>query len=418
MSDCFECGSYLTPEDLIKKAIKCSGSKSALVLSGALLNPLKLAIDTWQAGEIYSTIAGIPESKWALSTPDGGNKTVIYPSFAVRHNGEVNKVTIKTALATGEAWKIKQFRYNWETSLYDFIAERSVVPVENEVQTLTITPALNVLTTDILGMFWPLNNQMYRVTGNQIMARRVATGDITAPNAFATFNQDQMHTIDFLSKRPFISVCGDSISEGLNAGEGYWWYSLIHNALPNALYSKQLPGGDILSEPFHYSAIEIGNNIKYQNHSLTSQTWQWASTTGVPSALLAKPHTLITAFGTNDIINGVTWATVLGYLTTIKNLFDASDSEQLVIPEILPRNQMSDVQAATRRTWNANLSTWCTANGAKFITCANAMGKIRVSTGFYDDLADAYNAGDGVHLSQAGAAEYGRLLGVEIKKLF
>jgi len=43
MADCFSCdGSYFTPEDLISKAVKCSGSKSALVLGGAKLNPFPL----------------------------------------------------------------------------------------------------------------------------------------------------------------------------------------------------------------------------------------------------------------------------------------------------------------------------------------------------------------------------------------
>ncbi len=60
MADCFECGSYLTPEDLIKKAIKCSGSKSALVLSWTLLNQIPFKSDAlfWLNGTIQ-TVEGV-----------------------------------------------------------------------------------------------------------------------------------------------------------------------------------------------------------------------------------------------------------------------------------------------------------------------------------------------------------------------
>ena len=58
MADCFECGSYLTPEDLIKKAIKCSGDKSALVISGALSNYPDNAVVTTLTGNYIVSVDG------------------------------------------------------------------------------------------------------------------------------------------------------------------------------------------------------------------------------------------------------------------------------------------------------------------------------------------------------------------------
>ena len=141
-----------------------------------------------------------------------------------------------------------------------------------------------------------------------------------------------------------------------------------------------------------------GNSFEYQNMSLGSQTFAWVLSTGAPAAIAVQPRAILIHCGVNDIATARSWANVEADLDGIAALITTED---LWIDEILPWTNGSDGQAATVRTWNDNLATWCAANGAHLIACHDAMGQVRSGTGELDDLKTAYDQ-DGVHLSTAG----------------
>jgi hypothetical protein len=220
-----------------------------------------------------------------------------------------------------------------------------------------------------------------------------AAGDITGTNAFSSnvaFNVD----MEALTRPVILAVCGDSIPSGFNgAFPGQKWYT-VEDGLG--------PDGDITSEPAHQMVALLGAEIPYQNHAKAGSTYADQLATLVPNALLCLPTILYIECGTNDINTGRTWPQVESDLNAIKALL--VNGEQLFIGELPPWTNGTDLQSATLRTFNANIATWCAANGATRVLLHDAMGQLRVSTGFLDDLKTAYNQ-DGVHLTNPAGVD-------------
>ena len=89
----------------------------------------------------------------------------------------------------------------------------------------------------------------------------------------------------------------------------------------------------------------------------------------------------------------------------------------LFINELLPAQGRNNTDAAKSRTWNANLAAWCSANNAILISCHDAMGQIRTTTGYLDDLLDEYNYDD-VHLTQSGVMRLAQLIGEAMQEFY
>ncbi|MEI6304743.1 MAG: fibronectin type III domain-containing protein [Candidatus Taylorbacteria bacterium] len=132
--------------------------------------------------------------------------------------------------------------------------------------------------------------------------------------------------------------------------------------------------------------------------ALGNTTFAWALSTGIPCAIATGARTIIIHDGINDIVQGRTWDQALSDLNAIRALVTTQD---LFVDEILPRTTGNDAQAATIRTWNANLDAWSAANNAHFIRSHDIMGKIRASTGLLDDLG--FDTADGVHPATGGS---------------
>lgn len=105
MADCFECGSYLTTEDLIKKAIKCSGSKSALVLSGAVLNqvPVISNVAVSSSTDTGFTVTATVDPKGTLTPVLHYGLTGAYGSTVNATEGEISDTGTVTFVVTGLA---------------------------------------------------------------------------------------------------------------------------------------------------------------------------------------------------------------------------------------------------------------------------------------------------------------------------
>jgi hypothetical protein len=111
----------------------------------------------------------------------------------------------------------------------------------------------------------------------------------------------------------------------------------------------------------------------------------------------------------------VDWATIQSNLNTIKATI--LPWQHLFVDEILPWTNGTDAQVATVRTFNANLAVWCAANGATLVPCWGAMGQLRPSTGYFDDLKAVYDQ-DGVHLKQPGVDQMAAIWKAELEKYY
>ncbi len=88
-------------------------------------------------------------------------------------------------------------------------------------------------------------------------------------------------------------------------------------------------------------------------------------------------------------------------MAAVKTACDAA-GVTLIVDEITPPGNQTDVIAAAVRTFNSNYAAWCLSNNVMLVRMHDQMGQIRVSTGQLDDLLAAYDGGDHIHLSLAG----------------
>jgi len=193
-----------------------------------------------------------------------------------------------------------------------------------------------------------------------------------------------------------LSVTGDSIAMGLSGGVNY--YSYFNST------SEFYSGQELINANFQPS-YRLSNNISqylipFYNAAKNGQTWAWVLSTGAPAAIATGAKAVLIHCGVNDVGAGRTWAQVESDMNAVKALLQPH--QHLFIDEITPWGGTSDAYAETIRTWNANYATWCSNNGATLTPMHDQFGKLRVSTGYLDDLKDAYNDGSGLHLTQTG----------------
>lgn len=190
---------------------------------------------------------------------------------------------------------------------------------------------------------------------------------------------------------PVFALNGDSIMEGHNGGSGHMWHSIYHGG----------PSGERDSEIFYKIKEEIPS-LSYQNFSLGSSTWGGVLSR-MSDLIQSSPDNVALYCGVNDIVQGRTWGDVLTDMNTIRGLLQ---NKRIFLSEILPysgASSSSDSVSSTIREWNANYAAWCASNGATLMPIWDAMGVVRPSTGFKDDLPPAYNIGDG-HLTKLGVS--------------
>ena len=365
-------------------------------------NKLNLAIKKWQTGGTSIFAGGMVQSTW-LGTANGGGhadgRTFISPAYGVSQTGQITgwsfyaKSAFNTPTGT-DAVKLKIFRYNAGTSQYDFVSESEgfIVSANAGAKTYTLATPISVNVGDVVGFYMPTAAGGIGLSNPKTTQARYVNGDIITSNAF-TLQLNYGLEIEIYMKRPYFAVTGDSIVSGSNAGAAYYG-RLANVAIP------VMPGGTITSEPM-YQLRQLIPTLNYQNCALGSMGFSWVATVGFPACVAIDPSVVIIHAGVNDVSGGASWETISGYLDTIKA---AAGTISLLIDEILPWTAGTDEQAATIRTYNGNLATWCAANSATLILCHDEMGQVRAGTGEIDDLLTAYNQ-DNVHITAAGVAK-------------
>lgn len=369
----------------------------------ALLKPGKGGIasrvNSWQRKQtdlIHG--GGLPTAQWAFDSGWNLDVTFIDPGFAFRQDGIVYRVDVQVGAVSSDAtWKFKIFRLSSGTT-YNFVSEQNIlIPagVARKVQ-ITLDPPLAVQMGDVPGLYVYTDPALTTVI-NTAMAdwdphTLYVAGDITAQANFTSNNTAHID-MDCFMYPPYLAFTGDSIAEGHN-GDTNW-----HSGLHDSDGTVPIPGGEPTSEIANQIRAKIGNGeiLKYQNLALGSQGFDWVRSAGVVACVAVKPHSILIHCGIVDILNDVSWEDVLVDLDAIR----AATTKRLLLTEILPCTNADDTQAATVRTWNASLATWCASNNATLIVCHDAFGQVRVSTGELDDLLAAYSQ-DGTHLTTAG----------------
>jgi lysophospholipase L1-like esterase len=189
---------------------------------------------------------------------------------------------------------------------------------------------------------------------------------------------------------PIFAVDGDSIPEGHNLGDGNHWHGHMHGG----------PTGNRDAEFFNLVAQGIPG-VDYQNFAVGSSTWAQVRSRASAVAAL-QPGAVLLSCGVNDVAQGRTWSQVQADMYAY--LLAMPAETQIFLCEMIPYSggsAQSDALSATIRQWNGYYSAWCDINAATLIPVWDAMGQLRASTGFKDDLIPAYNIGDG-HLTLAG----------------
>lgn len=336
---------------------------------------------------------GLAQASFANNGNSNGGasgRTVIHddPISRIRQDGFIRRVIVDVNAVSGSnGWKFKVFRPNGAN--WDFVGEsETVTPAGTGVRTFDLATPIPCQIGDVCGLW-------LSVTGNGIRlktggALRFTTGDITTTNAFASTSAFTLD-LEMQGAPPFLAVSGDSIAEGHNVGAS--WHGVLHTGGGFGI------SGTPTSEIMNQLRGLIGSTFEYQNGALGSQDYSWVASTGAPFCDGTLATALLMHCGVNDVAAARTWSAVETDLNTIKALIGAG--QHLFIDEILPWTAGNDTQADTIRTFNGNLATWCAANSATLISCHDAMGQMRGSTGQLDDLLTAYNQ-DGVHLTQAG----------------
>lgn len=352
-------------------------------------------------------LAGQPYADWATDSGvaggSGTQRTFLEPAYGVLANSTLRRAKIVMQSSNGDTNKLKAFRYNGAT--WDLVDEQSFTGA-NGTQDIDLSPAWTVNIGDVPA--YMLNDSGETIEGstsstgllNTIWDTSDATG---TGNSFANslgFNAN----CEFYGDRAYLALLGDSI-----IGGHVEWQTHVDTQTPGAGV-ETIPGGDSDDDPGQ-EINALNSDVTWINYGRGSQTWAFASQDGgaFDQACEKSPHTIVMAYGVNDVNTARTWLQVEADLDAIKAKWDLTNVPRLAICEILPWTNGDDTQAATIRTWNSYLATWCTNNGVTLIECHDAMGQIRGTTGELDDLNSTYDE-DGIHLTQAGIAEYASLI--------
>lgn len=361
----------------------------------------------WQNTTNLQRVIGLVTNSWTHATAVGsgaGGRTFLNGATqtAITNNciqdGYIEKVfAYVSQVGTSQQLKFKVFRYDGTN--FNMISESETIDVSGSAgfREFSLSSPMIARPGDQLG-FWvngdSTEGNQCQIGSNSGSANDTiyTTGDVTTSNAF-TNSASSILNISGHGKRPWICITGDSIAKG-SGYDSFLADSPISGPAWSTTYWDRQPLYDLqLIQP----------SVKYQNHGKGSMTFAWVLSTGTPSALLHDSEILQIHCGVNDISASRTWASVESDLDGIKALVANKGSNTcLVVNEILPWTNGTDEQAATIRTWNTNLATWCSANGAVLFPIHDDFGKLRVSTGFLDDLKSEYNL-DGIHPNSTGS---------------
>lgn len=356
-----------------------------------------------QSGGDVVPVGGLPLGEWdTTSASQEGPATFIFPGTSARQDCAVDSIRINVDTVGTGSWKFKVFR--WSGATYTYIGERNIAITGTGAQLVSLSSPIDVQMADTFGVFAPSAAKIAASASFNSKLPRYASGaDVTSDNAFASVSGGRSYEVEIYGNRPYLAISGDSIASGANNTPDTW-----EGWLEDGSFTT-VPGGTDTSEIWNQIRADF-SAVEYQNSAYGGSQFDFIVDTGLSYMLAVDPHTIILFCGTNDVYWLRSWKGVRDDLDCIKAQADASGVRRIALCEIIPRSAYTDAQAERSRVWNTNYDKWCKCNGAQLITCHDAMGEERVATGELDDLAAAYDVGDGIHLSTAGVEALSELI--------
>ncbi|MCD0459112.1 SGNH/GDSL hydrolase family protein [Roseiconus lacunae] len=323
----------------------------------------------------------------------------------IRRSGFISQIRLQTA-ATHDVGALARLKIMRAGTVVETSETFKLTDDATTSQTIELVSPVPVEVGDVVGIYIADVGSGVAsgltLTTDAGQSVKFATGEI-ADDSSATTLAGYSLNLAVYGTGPKLAITGDSIAEGHNGPTDYHGF----------FHSGNVPGGNEASEIGYAIKQILGASYGYENHARGSQTFAWVRSTGIPSAIDSRAKSILIHCGVNDVAQGREWSAIEDDLDAIRDLVPSTTA--LFINEILPWSDGSDGQAATVRTWNANLATWCAANDATLILCHDAMGQTRGTTGELDDLLTAYDQ-DGVHLTEAGVSAIAGIIAAAIMR--
>lgn len=367
-----------------------------------------LATDTrWADSGDNRLLGGLDLAEWRYDAADNyvGTYTAntAGPMGMVRTPGTITSLKwwCKAVDASLKGYKIKLLRTQG-TNLFDVVystTTQTAVEGTNEITGL----AWSVLEGDQLA--WWAEDADTKINCTHIVdlwpsiagTSGYSTGEASGNGYSATTpGVDAIPCIAAYGIGPALLYLGDSILTG--------WpnYAPFLGGLTSDLRNQGLASNSI---PWRVKNAE-GLSASYLDCCSGKGIAYWLNTTNSLWATNAGAKVAWVLVGVNDIGAGWTWDDFCTNLVSIRSKFGASNP--FFISEILPANTLDDTQSGTARSWNSKLFYWANTNSAICVSnIHDAFGQNRESTSQLDNLKADYSA-DGVHLNNAGLAEYAK----------
>lgn len=209
----------------------------------------------------------------------------------------------------------------------------------------------------------------------------------------------------YVNQKPKFAFWGDSLTSGYYDTEFSASGTVRHASYCGYdVFTRSVDIEDV-SGSVPYKLGQLLDVPNYQNLGVNSQRTAQIDDRMPTDLLYLKPNLVLINAGRNDLSGGVGEATFLANYTTMLNAADAQNNNVLIL-SIYPATIDTDIQANTRRTWNASLETLVGTYDSNFhfLNVDEVVGVIRGSTGEYDDINPSYLGGitDGIHLNEDG----------------
>ena len=143
-------------------------------------------INAWQ-NDVSSSVhhGGVLQVDWTGTSNLAGGYTLIYPRRAILQDGPVTRILFNIKATNGtDTVKVKFFRRNTETSLYDFVAETPATTVVVGINTINLVSPITLSMGDVPGFYSSAaTTTLYTIsTPTYNNGTLFAEGDITTSN--------------------------------------------------------------------------------------------------------------------------------------------------------------------------------------------------------------------------------------------
>lgn len=344
-----------------------------------------------------SAYAGIPTTAVDFGGAQDAYVINIAQQSRIRQSGDI---TIIEFYAGSKPTQLATFNFTvWRKSgsNYNRIASQNVLSLITTgagVKSITLPTPITVQEGDYTGFSWTGTATVgLWMTSAETAAPTESYYNLTDPGTtnvnWAALNAGTGYIpIRVKMQAPHVVTIGDSYPSGYSTHRTYVEEEILDNLA--------------ISYPYKFQVLKgwVGQNV-----AILGQNTSQISARFSADVLAAKPLYAIINGGGNDVNQSVSQAT---FESNWNSMIDACQAAGVIpiVVGIPPFTASTNTQAATIDTWNAALASICTTQGVTFVDLVSTMGEFRAggTAGNKWNLIAAYDEGDFIHLSDAGAA--------------